>query len=277
VTNLLNHLWQSTLFAAVAGLLTLALRRNRAAARYWIWFAASIKFLIPFSLLVTIGSHVEWRTAPVVQPLRFVVEQLSQPFTPTASLPPPTIKPSPSINCLAVLSGAWLCGLSVVVFAWARQWRRVRTVLRAASPLALNLPIRAMSSPARLEPGVFGVFRSVLLLPEGITDRLTPAQWEAILAHELSHVRRRDNLTAAIHMAVEAIFWFHPLVWWIGKRLVDERERACDEEVLLAAGNPEAYAEGILNVCKFYLGVAVTLHVGRNRLKNQETSEGNHE
>jgi hypothetical protein len=148
---------------------------------------------------------------------------------------------------------AWLCGFLIVAFAWARQWQRVRTAVRTASPLHLNLPIRAVSSPARLEPGVFGIFRPILLLPDGITERLTPMQWQAILAHELCHVRRRDNLTAAIHMAIEAIFWFHPLVWWIGKRMVDERERACDEEVTLAVGDPEAYAEGILNVCRIYL------------------------
>ncbi len=100
---------------------------------------------------------------------------------------------------------------------------------------------------------MFGIFRPVLLVPEGIAERLTPAQWEAILAHELCHVRRRDNLTAAIHMAVEAVFWFHPLVWWIGKRLVDERERACDEAVLSLGSEPQVYAEGILNVCKLYV------------------------
>jgi len=54
-------------------------------------------------------------------------------------------------------------------------------------------------------------------------------------------------------MLVEAIFWFHPLVWWIETRLVEERERACDEEVLRVTGEPEVYAQGILNVCKFYL------------------------
>ena len=100
---------------------------------------------------------------------------------------------------------------------------------------------------------MFGIFRPVLLVPEGITDRLTQAQWKSILAHELCHVRRGDNLTAAIHMAIEAVFWFHPLVWWIGRRLVDERERACDEEVLMTVGDPEDYAEAILNVCKLYV------------------------
>jgi uncharacterized protein (TIGR03435 family) len=104
-----------------------------------------------------------------------------------------------------------------------------------------------------LEPGVVGVVRPVLLLPEGIADCLTPRQLEAVLAHELCHVRRRDNLTSAIHMIVEAIFWFHPLVWWIGARLVEERERACDEAVLSLGGEPEVYAEAILNVCKSYL------------------------
>jgi len=91
------------------------------------------------------------------------------------------------------------------------------------------------------------------LLPEGIAERLTPAQLDAILAHELCHVRRRDNLTAAIHMVVETVFWFHPMVWWIRARLIDERERACDQEVLRLGNDPEAYAEGILESCKFYL------------------------
>jgi uncharacterized protein (TIGR03435 family) len=110
-----------------------------------------------------------------------------------------------------------------------------------------------MSSPTLLEPGVFGIHNPVLLLPKGIEDRLSPAQLQAILAHELCHIRRRDNLTAAIHMAVEAVFWFHPLAWFIGARLVEERERACDEEVLRAGNEAQTYAEGILQICKFYL------------------------
>jgi beta-lactamase regulating signal transducer with metallopeptidase domain len=70
---------------------------------------------------------------------------------------------------------------------------------------------------------------------------------------EMCHVRRRDNLTAANHMVVEAAFWFYPLVWWIRARLVEEREQACDEAVLQSGSDAEVYAEGILNVCKFYV------------------------
>jgi uncharacterized protein (TIGR03435 family) len=125
--------------------------------------------------------------------------------------------------------------------------------LRGASPLDLNVPIKTLSSTASVEPGIFGVFRPVLLLPEGIAERLTREQFAAIVAHEFCHVRRRDNLAAAIHMVVESVFWFHPLVWWIGARLVEERERACDEEVLRMGTDAQVYAEGILNVCKFYV------------------------
>jgi uncharacterized protein (TIGR03435 family) len=100
---------------------------------------------------------------------------------------------------------------------------------------------------------VFGIRKPCLLLPEGIADRLTPPQLEAILAHELRHVERRDNLTAAIHMLVETIFWFHPCVWWIRARLMEERERACDEEVVRMGTEPQVYAESILKVCEFYL------------------------
>jgi uncharacterized protein (TIGR03435 family) len=93
----------------------------------------------------------------------------------------------------------------------------------------------------------------VLVWPRTIDDRLTHAQIDAIVAHEVAHVRRRDNLAAALHMTVEALFWFHPLVWWIGARLVDERERACDEDVVRLGNAPHVYAEGILKTCQFYI------------------------
>jgi TonB family protein len=102
----------------------------------------------------------------------------------------------------------------------------------------------------------------VLLLPRGIAEHLTRAQLEAVLEHELSHWRRRDNLTAAVHMLVEAVFWFHPLVWWIGARLVAERERACDEAVVRAGHDGRIYAEGILNVCERYVASAFKCAAG---------------
>jgi uncharacterized protein (TIGR03435 family) len=150
------------------------------------------------------------------------------------------------------LISVWLCGVGAGVAFWLKYWRRMRRVRRGATPLALRLPIPILSAAAQIEPGVFGIFRPVLLLPEGIESRLAVAQLDAVLAHEMCHVRRRDNLTAAVHMAVETVFWFHPLVRWIRARLVEERELACDEEVLRLGSDAEIYAEGIIEVCKSY-------------------------
>jgi len=250
--NLLaDHLWQSTLFALVAGLLTLALQKNRARVRHWVWFAASLKFLIPVSVLIALGSHIEWRKAAVPSDISLVMVEVSQPFTaqPVAIATAPLVRnPLPEI-----LLGIWICGFIGICCSWVVRWRRVRDAVLAGSVVRLDVPVKVISSPTLLEPGVFGVFRPVLMLPEGIFDRLTPAQLKAVIEHELCHVRHRDNLVAAIHMFVESLFWFHPWVWWTGKRMVEERELGCDEEVVSRGGEAWVYAEAILNVCKLYV------------------------
>jgi bla regulator protein BlaR1 len=256
-----NHLWQSTLFAIVAGLLTLLLRKNHAQARYGLWLIASLKFLIPFSLLVRAGKSFAWSAAAPSTPsagFSLAMEAVSRPFVAPAA--PSLIQPAATLSATSavpvVLFAIWVCGFVTAVLFWWIRWRRVRAVVRSASPLPINpfyADVPLLGSPTLLEPGVFGILAPKLILPAGITEHLAPAQLNAILAHELCHVRRRDNLAAAIHMLVEAVFWFHPLIWWIGARLVEERERACDEEVLRLGSEPQVYAESILKTCQFYL------------------------
>jgi bla regulator protein blaR1 len=255
IGELTNHLWQSTIFAVVAGFMTVAFRKNQAQVRYWLWLSASLKFLLPFSLLMSLGNRLEWApatqnmaTAPAVT---LTMVQMSQPFPDTLPLPPPT-RGTHDWAAIAIF-GVWAFGFSGVALTRFRGWLRIRAAVRSSSPFEIPASVEVRSSPGLLEPGVVGLFRPILLLPAGIVERLKPRQLEAVLAHELCHVRRRDNLTSAIHMMVEAVFWFHPLVWWIGARLVEERERACDEAVLSLGSAPHDYAEGILKVCKSYL------------------------
>lgn len=251
IAELTNHLWQSTLFAVVAGLLTVAFRRNRAQVRYWLWFCASIKFFLPFSLLMSLGSHVQW-TPKTATPaaVTVAIEEITQPFSGTVSFVPST----PGFDWMPVaLLAVWACGFGAIALMRLNSYRRIRAAVRSSAFIelpGLDARVDVRSSPGLLEPGVVGIFHPVLLLPANLMEHLTPSQLQAVLAHELCHVRRRDNLFAAIHMFVETILWFHPLVWWIGARMVEERERACDEEVLLLTGEPRSYAEGILNVCK---------------------------
>ncbi len=247
---ILNHIGQSTLFVAAAWLLTLTLRKNRAQARYWVWLAASVKFALPFSMLVWLGSQVSWRTAPVT-PQSMPIVTMERPVR---LIEAPAARATVShVGMPELLLFIWACGFVAVMARWGRRWSRMRAEVRASRALDIEFPVPVKSSTALREPGVFGVFRPVLLLPEGIVETLPPAQLKTVLAHELCHVRRRDNLAMAIHAAIQATFWFHPLVWWIGAKLIEERERACDEEVLRGGSDPETYAEGILNVCKLYL------------------------
>jgi uncharacterized protein (TIGR03435 family) len=270
-----NHLWQSTLVAGVAGLLTLVLKRNHAQTRYWLWLAASMKFLIPFSLLVSAGSHWGWTQARVAQPgFIIVIEDISQPFSTAAPGSPVTSAYATALaKALHVLPAfllvVWFFGCIAVLVFWCLRWRRLRVVLRGSmisksghevemlrrltAAAGISARIDLIVSESTLEPGIVGVVRPVMLMPAGISGRLSDEQLEAIITHELCHVRRRDNLASVLHMLVEALFWFYPLIWWIGARLVDERERACDEEVLRLGAAPQVYAEGILKVCEFYL------------------------
>ena len=250
---MINHLWQSTVFAVLTAILTLAFRENRAQVRYWLWFGASLKFLIPFSLLMSLGSYLQWTPVETIASpaVSSTVAQFTQPFPETAAIMPSTAGTVDWIPL--VVLGAWVWGFAAIGLLRLRGWLRIRAAVRSSSPLKISVPVEVRSSPGLLEPGVVGLLRPILLLPEGIAECLTPRQLEAVLAHELCHIRRRDNLTSAVHMIVEAAFWFHPLVWWIGARLVDERERACDEAVLSLGNEPTVYAEAIVSVHKSYL------------------------
>ncbi len=237
---LLAHVWQSTLCVFVAWVLTFALKRNRASVRYWVWLAASVKFLVPCSLLVSAGSELGSRTLPARESTLFlsVVEGIGQPFLSSAPNTMPAVAPPAFHPFLAILIGAWLLGFIITATYWLVPWRRIHAALRVATPLPLNLSIRALSWPARMAPGVFGIRKPVLLLPEGITNYLSQDQLDTVVAHELCHVRRRDNLTGAIHMFVEAIFWFYPPVWWIRRRLIEERSVRAVRQYCKPAAQP---------------------------------------
>jgi bla regulator protein blaR1 len=257
-------------------MMTLALRKNQARVRYRLWLAASLKFLIPFSLLITLGGHLARprNSANVQSDLYSVAQVIGQPFTgiTTPSVVPVARAASADLRPLLqqALIAVWLCGFVAVLSLWWWRWRRFSTAMRGAVTITqgrevdslrrleqvagVRRPIRLVCSQASLEPGILGIIRPALIWPAGISAQLTDAHLEAIIAHELWHVRRRDNLAAAMHMVVEAIFWFHPLVWWLGARLVEERERACDEEVLRLGNPPQVYAESILKTCEFCVG-----------------------
>jgi uncharacterized protein (TIGR03435 family) len=267
-----NHLWQSTAFAGAVWLVTLALRRKHARVRYAVWLAASVKFLVPFAALAALGRAIPLRTIATVPapPAEFLlaVDNMTAPFSRTLLPAAPAVSHvvDPTRAAGIVSLTIWLAGSLMILAAWWTKWRRLAAVARTATAAESGRELAAtrrldttqsalrvafISADARLEPGVFGVVRPMLLWPREISERLTDGQIDAIVAHEICHVRWRDNAAAALHMLVEAAFWFHPTVWWLGARLIEERERGCDEDVLHLGSEPREYAEGILTICRF--------------------------
>jgi len=268
--DILNHLWQTTAFAVAVAVLTLAFRSTTARTRFWLWMAASLKFLIPFSALVWVGKHLGWSAAtPATLQWSFAIDEFSRPFTHPSVVAAAAVPALASFGTERWIAVIWCAGAITVLAHWLVRWGHLRRAIGRMSPVSddrvlqiatelqgragMRKPIRLLMSDCSLEPGVFGVFRPALVLPKGVLDRLTEQQLAAVIDHELCHVRRRDNLAALLHMLVQAVFWFHPLVWWLGARLASERERACDEAVLEQFEEPQAYAQGILKVCEFYL------------------------
>ena len=205
-SQMANHLWQSTLFVVLAGTLAFALRKNQARVRYWVWLTASVKFLIPFSLLMALGSHLAKPRAstPVQASVYAAVEDFSQPFVGQDLSPIYQTAPSPAsvspFHLLPVAAVAvWLVGIGVVLFRSVIGWVRISRMVRRAAPLGegrevdalrrleaslgLREPTRLVLSRDWMEPGIFGIFRPVLIWPAGISQHLDDTHIEEILAH----------------------------------------------------------------------------------------------
>jgi beta-lactamase regulating signal transducer with metallopeptidase domain len=209
-----------------------------------------LKFLVPLSLLQQLGDSLG-RSLPEPLPVdAALVESASTLFVP--SMPHGFTASDNLLAQLAVVAAAiWALGAALLCLRWFLQWRSVRSLLADAPQVVIDeAPAPIHITTANLTPGVFGIFKPVVIMPRNLLQTLDARQLRAVLAHEGCHIRRRDNLTAAIHRCVEAIFWFHPLVWWIGANLLRERETACDEAVIDEGHEQEAYAESILTACR---------------------------
>jgi uncharacterized protein (TIGR03435 family) len=278
-----NHLWQSTLVFVTIWGLTRLLRHHRAAVRHALWLVATLKFLVPFDALTALGRQFGTGISSVnAQPIVDTIQLASTPFSlpvtdavAAGHLSPAQAAPTLLVSILVLV---WAAGTAMMLIRWLVSW--VTTARLAVSTrsngagcvasalatvqarIALRTPVNLAVCHTRIEPGVFGVWTPLLLWPAELTARLSIAEIEAIIAHELVHVRRRDNLTGAMHAFVQAMFWFHPALWWTGRELRAERERACDEAVLAFGYAPRTYAESIVKTCEFCIPASAVAATG---------------
>ena len=126
------------------------------------------------------------------------------------------------------------------------EWRQL--VARLARQLHISRPIRLLQSALVEVPTVIGWVRPVVLVPVSALAGMAPSQLEAILAHELAHVRRHDYLVNLLQTVVETLLFYHPAVWWLSRRIRIERENCCDDLAVSLCGDPYAYAQALADL-----------------------------
>ncbi|MCR9291408.1 MAG: M56 family metallopeptidase [bacterium] len=125
----------------------------------------------------------------------------------------------------------------------------VRRVHELKASLGIRKHVNIRVSEANLGPGCIGLIKPTLVIPRSMVDLMPERCWQPILAHELIHLRRRDVLWGYLQYAVQILWWFHPLVWWLGKRLSLTCERCVDQQVLSSLQcTPTAYGESLVRV-----------------------------
>jgi beta-lactamase regulating signal transducer with metallopeptidase domain len=291
---LANHLWQATLFSLLALAAAVSLRRAPARARYFAWLVALTKFALPSAFLFFFAaqagvdlSSVSLRDArpesgvlnvspllsPVAAPDPFLrsEEPDSRESVSSAAAPSETTTTKAGgFSLTGVAFCLWLAGCALLALSWLRKGhalsvsirkgREVNTgreadaLRRVKANFGVGREVRLVVTTAVSEPGVWGVLGPVVVLPEGVAERLDDAELETVFMHELAHVKRWDNLAGNFQRALCCLFWFHPVVWFINRQLLAEREQACDDMVVRRGGSSEVYASGIAKVCRYCLG-----------------------
>ncbi len=166
--------------------------------------------------------------------------------------------PAPFLSWVVALWAAGAAAFSLRLFAAWTLARRLRTKLvnpapaewqarmeRLAARVAVSRPVRLLASGAVEAPAVIGWLRPVVLAPASALCGMAPAQMEALLLHELAHIRRHDYLVNVLQSVVEALFFYHPAVWWISGQMRVERELCCDDVAVLLTGDATGYARAL--------------------------------
>jgi len=279
--------WKAAIVLVLATLATHLMRRRSAAARHAVWLTAVLCLLLLPALSSAFPSWtlpIPVLTPPVPPaPEALVPPDPGVPDAPPAPLAPlpadeammvpapppppdaPPAPPAPPSRAAMLLFVGWLAGAAVVLTRLLRGHERVRRMGLHAAPLrdpmllrrahavadslGIRRELRVLEGEPDAMPMTFGVRRARLLLPSTAAS-WTAARQDAVLRHELAHVRRRDSLTQLLAGVACVLYWFNPLVWLAAHRMCVEREHACDDIVLAGGSRATEYAAELLDIAR---------------------------
>ncbi|MBM4027125.1 MAG: M56 family metallopeptidase [Planctomycetes bacterium] len=268
---------QIAVLTTVVAVATFALRRRSAHVRYLFWLVVLAKCLVPPLYLVPVRVLPETmpeRVPPILSGAIWTDEHFHFP-SPAANplgrepresvLPPPVPQTSePRLSVSGWLGILWIAGaggylmMNLLRALRGRLWlRRTRRPLPddVLAEMADLLPVYGIRRLPRIwivegvgQPFVWGLLRGSIYVPAGFFAIESPQHRRDVLAHELSHVLRFDPAVNTLQVVAQALFWFHPFVWWANRKIRQEREKACDEiAVAHLNARPKEYSATIVS------------------------------
>lgn len=284
--TLLHFCWQSTVIALLYALVDRCMVRASTAVRYGI--AMTMLALMPIAALATFVEQ-EHLVVHFAQGSQQVVASQIGSLHANVAKEAPFAAPAMAASELWIadhgdrlmpwIDGLWLAGVCLLALRAAGGWLRLRSLRRKAqvtippaiqksfakvmAQLRLGQPVALRISAEVISPLAMGIWRTSVILPLSVVASLSPEQLEAVLAHELAHIRRWDYFCNLVQTAIECLFFFHPAVWWMSRRTRELREMCCDEIAARTCADPGIYAEALLQMEERrakYLQLAVALH-----------------
>lgn len=276
--SLLHFLWQAALIALALNAVLTAARNSSAQARYALCCAAlALMALCP----VVTFAWLACRAAEVAQVVPIAAGTGIHPLNPSqaASIPllerviAMTDKTMPWILSIWI-TGVLLLLTRTIVAGIAVRKMKTRAILpapegllalarRIGERLKITQLFHIRLSHAVTAPTVIGWLKPVILFPVASLTGLAPEQLEAMLAHELAHIQRRDYLVNALQVAMETLLFYHPAVWWVSQKIRREREHCCDDIAVSITGSPLVYARA-LYLLEQQRAIAPELTLGAN-------------
>jgi len=266
--TLIHFLWQGALLGLVAWTGFTLLRRQSPRARYALGCACLLACLA--SVASTLALQPPPATSAVPTGKAFAAPSILETpaatgypteARPGAATPPWPVRLQPFLPWILM---AWAAGVLVLSLRTAGGWLWLHRLRSSASPISgpewlmdlvrhtgLRRTVRFLESVRVTTPMCIGLLRPMILVPLGFFANLDPMAAEAVLAHELAHIRRLDGLVNGLQCVIEVLLFFHPAVWWISRRIRTEREHCCDDAAVLACGDAIFYAETLSRLDEF--------------------------
>jgi beta-lactamase regulating signal transducer with metallopeptidase domain len=273
---LVHFLWQG---AALASILYLTLIFCRTASSRYI-AALGTLFLMMMCPCMT---FLLLARQPVSNSQEPVIQKAATAIQATISSHTQTLNPQPS-NWLTTLVLVWLAGVLLFSARAAGGCLLLERLRRQSTDLAEDLLKKCVALQERLglgrriryvqsdlvdTPSAVGWLRPMVLLPLTAITGLSPQQLEAVIVHELEHIRRFDYLVNLAQIAGETLLFYHPAIWWVNRRIRAEREHCCDDAAVAICGDAVEYAKALTAMEQWRVAPALVLAANGGSLKTR--------